>query len=141
MRTGGPFADTRAGAEGGPAGSLHAGIGLRHPHYAELLQRRPDLGFIEVHSENFFADGGLRFFSGSLLARVLRPHHSSLLTSSIEEHRFILPAEMAELADALDSGSSPRKGVEVRVLFSASTTYRYQSHFPAFHCWLFIGGR
>ena len=58
MRTGGPFADTRAGAEGGPAGSLHAGIGLRHPHYAELLQRRPDLGFIEVHSENFFADGG-----------------------------------------------------------------------------------
>jgi hypothetical protein len=28
-------------------------------------------------------------------------------------------AEMAELADALDSGSSPRKGVEVRVLFSA----------------------
>jgi hypothetical protein len=26
---------------------------------------------------------------------------------------------MAELADALDSGSSPRKGVEVRVLFSA----------------------
>ena len=28
---------------------------------------------------------------------------------------------MAELADALDSGSSPRKGVEVRVLFSAST--------------------
>ena len=28
-------------------------------------------------------------------------------------------AEMAELADALDSGSSARKGVEVRVLFSA----------------------
>ena len=35
-----------------------AGIGLRQPHYAELLERRPGLGFVEVHSENFFADGG-----------------------------------------------------------------------------------
>lgn len=34
------------------------GIGWRQPHYAELMQRRPALGFIEVHSENFFADGG-----------------------------------------------------------------------------------
>lgn len=34
------------------------GIGWRHPHYAELLQRRPALAFLEVHSENFFAPGG-----------------------------------------------------------------------------------
>lgn len=34
------------------------GIGWRQPHYEALLERRPDLGFIEVHSENFFADGG-----------------------------------------------------------------------------------
>jgi uncharacterized protein len=34
------------------------GIGWRQPHYAELLQRRPELAFVEVHSENFFADGG-----------------------------------------------------------------------------------
>ena len=34
------------------------GIGWRHPHYAELLQRQPALDFIEVHSENFFASGG-----------------------------------------------------------------------------------
>src|SRR5687768_2335324 len=34
------------------------GIGWRQPHYAELLQRRPSLAFLEVHSENFFADGG-----------------------------------------------------------------------------------
>lgn len=37
---------------------MHTGIGWRQPHYAELLERRPALGFIEVHSENFFADGG-----------------------------------------------------------------------------------
>ncbi|MEO8060088.1 MAG: DUF692 domain-containing protein [Burkholderiales bacterium] len=35
-----------------------AGIGLRQPHYAELFGAPPPLGFVEVHSENFFADGG-----------------------------------------------------------------------------------
>lgn len=34
------------------------GIGWRHPHYGELLQTRPALDFIEVHSENFFGAGG-----------------------------------------------------------------------------------
>ena len=34
------------------------GIGLRQPHYAALLEGAPPLGFVEVHSENFFADGG-----------------------------------------------------------------------------------
>lgn len=34
------------------------GIGWRHPHYGELLQTRPALDFIEVHSENFFGEGG-----------------------------------------------------------------------------------
>ncbi len=37
---------------------MHTGIGLRQPHYAQLLEERPALGFVEVHSENFFADGG-----------------------------------------------------------------------------------
>ncbi len=35
-----------------------AGIGWRQPHYQQLLQERPPLAFLEVHSENFFADGG-----------------------------------------------------------------------------------
>lgn len=35
-----------------------AGIGLRQPHYREVLEGRPALGFVEVHSENFFAEGG-----------------------------------------------------------------------------------
>ena len=34
------------------------GMGWRHPHYAQLLEKLPALDFIEVHSENFFADGG-----------------------------------------------------------------------------------
>jgi len=34
------------------------GIGLRQPHYREVFERLPPLGFLEVHSENFFLDGG-----------------------------------------------------------------------------------
>ncbi|HEX3062596.1 MAG TPA: DUF692 domain-containing protein [Usitatibacter sp.] len=34
------------------------GIGLRAPHYAQVLEERPALGFLEVHSENFFFAGG-----------------------------------------------------------------------------------
>lgn len=41
-----------------PGVSQWAGIGWRQPHYRELIERRPALGFIEVHSENFFGDGG-----------------------------------------------------------------------------------
>jgi uncharacterized protein len=35
-----------------------AGIGARQPHYAALIEAQPALPFVEVHSENFFADGG-----------------------------------------------------------------------------------
>ncbi|HWH84473.1 MAG TPA: DUF692 domain-containing protein [Burkholderiaceae bacterium] len=36
-----------------------AGVGLRQSHYAALLEGAPPpLGFVEVHAENFFADGG-----------------------------------------------------------------------------------
>lgn len=35
-----------------------AGIGLRPPHYAEVIEHKPAIAWLEVHSENFFADGG-----------------------------------------------------------------------------------
>ncbi|HEY9192437.1 MAG TPA: DUF692 domain-containing protein [Methyloversatilis sp.] len=34
------------------------GIGLRQPHHARVLEERPSLGLLEVHSENFFHEGG-----------------------------------------------------------------------------------
>lgn len=34
------------------------GIGWRHAHYAQLLEALPELDFVEVHSENFFGQGG-----------------------------------------------------------------------------------
>ena len=36
-----------------------AGIGLRGPHIKEVLSARPNISWLEVHSENYFGDGGL----------------------------------------------------------------------------------
>jgi len=35
-----------------------SGIGLRTAHQTELLEKRPPIAWLEVHSENFFAEGG-----------------------------------------------------------------------------------
>ena len=35
-----------------------AGIGLRATHYRAFLNGRPPVGWLEVHSENYFGDGG-----------------------------------------------------------------------------------
>ena len=37
-----------------------AGIGLRHPHVTDFVTRRPPVGWIEVHSENYLGAGGPR---------------------------------------------------------------------------------
>lgn len=37
---------------------LPAGIGLRAPHYRDLLERPACVGWLEAHSENFLGDGG-----------------------------------------------------------------------------------
>ena len=35
-----------------------AGIGLRAEHHAAIIDSRPDVGWLEAHSENYFASGG-----------------------------------------------------------------------------------
>jgi len=37
---------------------VRAGIGLRAQHHEALLRERPQIGWLEAHSENYFADGG-----------------------------------------------------------------------------------
>lgn len=39
-----------------------AGIGLRWPHYNHILEEKPSVNWFEVHSENFFADGGMSLY-------------------------------------------------------------------------------
>lgn len=54
-----------AGGDGGGAGGAsplppRAGIGLRAEHYQAMMARRPpEIGWLEVHSENYFCAGGL----------------------------------------------------------------------------------
>ena len=40
------------------ARSLGAGVGLRSVHYRHFLESRPETAWIEVHSENYFGEGG-----------------------------------------------------------------------------------
>ena len=41
-----------------PGAACPLGIGWRHAHYRDLIERQPALDFLEVHSENFFGGGG-----------------------------------------------------------------------------------
>ena len=38
--------------------SLRAGIGLRAEHYLDVIEQRPPVGWLEIHSENYFGAGG-----------------------------------------------------------------------------------
>jgi uncharacterized protein len=38
--------------------SARAGLGLKPQHYREILETSPDLGFFEVHAENYMGAGG-----------------------------------------------------------------------------------
>ena len=41
---------------------LSAGIGLRQPHHADVLAAKPQVGFMEIHAENFMCGGAqIRF--------------------------------------------------------------------------------
>lgn len=54
---------------------LTAGIGLRSDHYRAFAEARPAVGFLEVHSENYFGDGGQPL---DWLMRFRRDHAVSL---------------------------------------------------------------
>ncbi|EEG09256.1 MNIO family bufferin maturase [Pseudogulbenkiania ferrooxidans] len=80
-----------------------AGIGLRAPHYQQVLQQQPELGWVEVHSENFF-DGGLPL---AMLHRVaerypLSLHGVGLGLGSPQRPEARHLASLRRLVDALD---------------------------------------
>jgi len=54
---------------------LGAGVGLRAPHYRDFLESRPPVGWIEVHSENYFGEGG---YDRHVLERVRADYPVSL---------------------------------------------------------------
>jgi uncharacterized protein (UPF0276 family) len=50
-----PVTSGRAGGQSLPA---RAGIGLRREHFDAFANGRPDVAFLEVHTENYFHEGG-----------------------------------------------------------------------------------
>ena len=36
-----------------------SGLGLKPEHYRDIIDAKPDLGFFEIHAENYLGDGGL----------------------------------------------------------------------------------
>ena len=41
-----------------PALPSRGGVGLKPEHFREILSVAPDIGFFEVHAENYMVDGG-----------------------------------------------------------------------------------
>ncbi len=97
-----------------------AGIGLRAPHYREVLESRPDIGWLEVHSENFFGRGG-------------QPLHI------LERVRELYPLSLHGVGLSLGSADGVSHDHLVRLKALAS---RFEPSLLSDHlCWAAIGGR
>jgi len=56
------------------------GVGLRHPHFTDVLTQAKQVDFVEVHSENFFGEGGAAL---SVLHQVREKYPISLHSTSM----------------------------------------------------------
>ena len=81
-----------------------AGIGLRAPHYAQILAERPALGFLEVHAENFFGAGGqpLAWLDRFRADYAISVHGVGLSLGSVDPLDRAHLARLAELARRVD---------------------------------------
>lgn len=97
-----------------------AGIGLRAPHYREILETRPDIGWVEGHSENYFGDGG-------------QPHYF------LEKIREQYPLSLHGVGLSLGS-SDPLNREHLTKL--KNLIQRYEPELVSEHlCWCSAGGR
>jgi uncharacterized protein len=85
-------------------GLAGVGIGLRAPHYAQLLETRPALAFVEVHSENFYAQGGaaLDWLERFRAAYPLSLHGVGLSLGSVDALDTRHLEKLARLADRFE---------------------------------------
>ena len=90
------------------SGSVRVGVGLRPPHYAEVLEVPPALDLFEVISENFLGlrvGGGGRPLEVLEKVRALRPirlHGVSMNLGSVDPLSETYLARLRVLADRLD---------------------------------------
>jgi uncharacterized protein len=99
---------------------VSAGIGLRTPHVARVGAERPAIGWLEVHSENYFVDGGPAI---AALERIRRDYPISLHGVGMS----------LGSADALDAGHLLR----LKHLVSRIDPAAVSEHL----CWSHVDGR
>jgi uncharacterized protein (UPF0276 family) len=99
---------------------VSAGIGLRTPHVARVRAERPALGWLEVHSENYFVDGGPAIAALEVIRRdyPISLHGVGLSLGS---------------ADALDAGHLAR----LKRLIARTDPAAVSEHL----CWSHVDGR
>ncbi len=105
-----------------PAAPLpaRAGIGLRTPHYHGLLERLPPIGWFEVHSENYFGDGG-------------QPLHF------LEQFRSHYPCSLHGVGLSLGS-TDPLNAIHLKKLKALAD--RFEPGLVSDHlCWSSVGGQ
>ena len=81
-----------------------AGIGLRTPHYREILESQPDVGWLEVHSENYFGRGGqpLYYLERMRQRYALSLHGVGLSLGSADGLRHCHLVQLKALADRFE---------------------------------------
>ncbi|MEP7157523.1 MAG: DUF692 domain-containing protein [Betaproteobacteria bacterium] len=84
--------------------SRRAGIGLRSPHYQAMLAEAPGVGFLEVHSENFFGDGGqpLKYLARFREDYAISTHGVGMSLGSADPLDAAHVKKLKRLVDAID---------------------------------------
>ena len=82
----------------------NAGVGLRAPHYQSILATKPEVGFLEVHSENFFGDGGQphQYLHAFRELYPISLHGVGLSLGSADEINAVHLKKLKRLADAIE---------------------------------------
>jgi uncharacterized protein (UPF0276 family) len=83
-----------------------AGIGLRAEHYRDVLETRPTVGWFEVHSENYFGEGGrpLAFLEAIRAHCPLSLHGVGLSLGSTDELSHTHLVRLKQLIDRFQPG-------------------------------------
>lgn len=80
------------------------GIGLRKPHYREFLEKKPGVAWVEVHSENYFGEGGKALNTLELVRRdyPVSLHGVSLSLGSADELNWQHLKKLRDLITRID---------------------------------------
>ncbi|MGH1456708.1 MAG: MNIO family bufferin maturase [Alphaproteobacteria bacterium] len=67
-----------------PANSV--GIGLRSSHYEEIIETKPNIGWLEIHPENYFCGGAHKYFLDKISAHYPLSMHAVGLSLGADQN-------------------------------------------------------